>query len=55
MSDLAFANRNPLAPKAFRTHEQMNLLLGVFAGGNVLDHGYEIVDRSVAFAHAADS
>jgi hypothetical protein len=35
------------------TYQKMRLLLGVFGRGDVLNHGHEIVDRSIVFAHAA--
>ncbi len=35
------------------THQKMKLLLGTLARGNVLNHSHEIVDRPIAFAHAA--
>jgi hypothetical protein len=37
------------------THQKVNLLLGMFARGNILNHNYEIVDRPVALTYAADS
>src|SRR5258708_34922404 len=36
-------------------HQKMNLLLGMFTRGNILDHTDAIVDRPVALVHAADS